>query len=925
MAVTCRKRKRHARRFGIAGGKHLHQRGFHRIFLNGRKRSKVNRRYKLRKFTGKSLTFVAIKPRPPPVFSTDSYRLINLDLLQDPVAEITKHSILCERASYLVSCGESPVKLISEVRRMGLASVLLAQCQGCSLTFRLDTSKKVRTSTGNQRFEVNVRAVWGSMSTGGGASKLNEGMATMNAPGMTQTTYTAIEEEISKWWQTVLEEDLVAAGVEERMLAIQRGDFHQGVPAITVICDGGWSKRTHKHTYNAAGGVAVVIGACTSKLLHIGVRNKNCYICSRAESLHSDPRPHECFRNWKDSSQAMEADIIVEGFQKSETRHGVRYMRVIADGDSSVYARIQEQVPGWGRDVQKLECANHMCKCLRSSLEKLVVDKPQYKGRGKLTQHIRVRLTSAVRCAIKMRSAQSTDRQTALNNLRHDIKNSVHHIYGNHTQCSDFCRAKKESAPVDDIVRQGPSGMAEDVAEDGGTADIVPSVLGSQMSYWTEGCDDVSLKESRLSGDLITADLTADTSMLRDISMLLDRVANKADRLLGNFTSNLAECWMSIRAKFDGGKVINRCNRGSWHARCFGGALRYNLGSEWSPTAWEKVSGTAPGLHFDGLFKNRQRQTAIRRRVQSQPEFKKRLWKRKHAAATKSNTKRARLEYGPEAVEVIPDCSSDNLKVATDNFLRTQIHLEEAKLQEITDTTQDQYFEWKQERKKRLTASNFKSVVDRNPSIKVAPLVRRLLYDSFKGNAYTRHGLAEEDATLQEYVLKKAGEGCNVVVQKSGLVISRDHPFLGATPDGVVTDMSSGDVGLIEVKNVLKNKPLSIKQAAETLKALCLQLEGGTLSLKRSHAYYLQCQGQLNVMKLPWLDFIVRRTRPHEFHMERIFRDTRLWNDDMILKLTDFYQKALLPELAMPRYGKSPGIREPGNWVSLQPTDQGRL
>ncbi len=33
-----------------------------------------------------------------------------------------------------------------------------------------------------------------------------------------------------------------SAGKEEK--TIERGDFHEGVPAITVIVDGGWSKRS---------------------------------------------------------------------------------------------------------------------------------------------------------------------------------------------------------------------------------------------------------------------------------------------------------------------------------------------------------------------------------------------------------------------------------------------------------------------------------------------------------------------------------------------------------------------------------------------------------------------------------------------------------------------------------------------------------
>ena len=112
------------------------------------------------------------------------------------------------------------------------------------------------------------------------------------------------------------------------------------------------------------GGVGVIIGAKTKKLLHIGIRNKYCYVCQHAESVGCKPKEHQCFKNWDSSSQAMEADIILEGFLKAN-EYGVRYMTIIADGDSSTYARIQEEVPVCGRHVKKGDCANHVCKCLR--------------------------------------------------------------------------------------------------------------------------------------------------------------------------------------------------------------------------------------------------------------------------------------------------------------------------------------------------------------------------------------------------------------------------------------------------------------------------------------------------------------------------------------------------------------------------------
>ncbi len=113
--------------------------------------------------------------------------------------------------------------------------------------------------------------------------------------------------------------------------------------------DGGWSKRSHKHSYNAKSGVAVVIGNVTKKHLYLGVRNKYCSICTVAANKGIPPKEHHCFKNWDGSSCAMETDMLVEGFKASESMHGLRYMRMTGDGDSSVLANIQTNVPGWGR------------------------------------------------------------------------------------------------------------------------------------------------------------------------------------------------------------------------------------------------------------------------------------------------------------------------------------------------------------------------------------------------------------------------------------------------------------------------------------------------------------------------------------------------------------------------------------------------
>ena len=99
---------------------------------------------------------------------------------------------------------------------------------------------------------------------------------------------------------------MVEAGCEERKLAIERKDFHEGVYPLpcTVIVDAGWSKRSHRHSYNAKSGVGVIIGFYTQKLLHIGVRNKYCAACAR------EIEDHICYRNWNESSSAMKQTLL---------------------------------------------------------------------------------------------------------------------------------------------------------------------------------------------------------------------------------------------------------------------------------------------------------------------------------------------------------------------------------------------------------------------------------------------------------------------------------------------------------------------------------------------------------------------------------------------------------------------------------------
>jgi len=195
----------------------------------------------------------------------------------------------------------------------------------------------------------------------------------------------------------------------------------------------------------------------------------------------------------------------------------------------------------WGKDVQKLECANHVCKCLRSSLEKLVDSSPMYKGKNRLTKFLtRVGLTNSVRCAIHMRSKE-LDKIGAIKQLDHDIRNSIYHILGNHDRCSDFCKARPTQAQMSSSTSCDAQ-KCDDIDEP--VEDSIPSIIEGISSVWAECTSLEAEEESRRASICTTTDI--DTMMPRDINILLNRVASKSSRLLGNSTTNLAESWMAI-------------------------------------------------------------------------------------------------------------------------------------------------------------------------------------------------------------------------------------------------------------------------------------------------------------------------------------------------------------------------------------------
>ncbi|CAG9822097.1 unnamed protein product [Phaedon cochleariae] len=130
----------------------------------------------------------------------------------------------------------------------------------------------------------------------------------------------------------------------------------------------------------------------------------------------------------------MEADMVVEVFNQSEAMHGVRYGKFIGDGDSSVFSKIQQLVKH-GKQVRKVECTNHALKNHGKRLRSIKSDTQiNLKGRKLLTIARIKLLTKRAKCSI-YEHAKKTVPNVDL--LRHDFKNGLHHVLGDHSNCRE--------------------------------------------------------------------------------------------------------------------------------------------------------------------------------------------------------------------------------------------------------------------------------------------------------------------------------------------------------------------------------------------------------------------------------------------------------------------------------------------------------
>ncbi|KAF4524184.1 hypothetical protein B566_EDAN011017, partial [Ephemera danica] len=204
----------------------------------------------------------------------------------------------------------------------------------------------------------------------------------------------------------------------------------------TVTLSPYWEKAAllERKNTNERRRVAAIIGMRTGKCVFIGVRNKCCCICARASNKGQNPIEHLCYKNWDSSSTAMESDIVVQGLLISEVKHKLRYVKLVANGDSSTYKRISEANPYKSIVVEKTECKSNILRHLTGRHTELSAPK---RGQPKFGD------TASIKLVGSQKNLALRDR---IQLMQRDIEITALNYFGDHGKCdSYFCTGEQRN------------------------------------------------------------------------------------------------------------------------------------------------------------------------------------------------------------------------------------------------------------------------------------------------------------------------------------------------------------------------------------------------------------------------------------------------------------------------------------------------
>lgn len=246
----------------------------------------------------------------------------------------------------------------------------------------------------------------------------------------------------------------------------------------------------------------------------------------------------------------------------------------------------------------------------------------------------------------------------------------------------------------------------------------------------------------------------------------------------------------------------------------------------------------------------------------------------------------------------------DLIKFSIENYLDHQEPYTESDILVLEQGTRGQSNNesWLRLRDGRLTSSNFYSihtgVLSRKTDESYHPLIAKILgYKKVNPNIKSiKHGRETEPEAKKVYIQEmKSACHSNIVFNECGLFVDKNYPYLGASPDLLVSCDCCG-LGVVEVKCPLVTK-CSTCVGICTCKVpdyLVFNEETCTYSLKKNHQYYAQVQGQLAISGRQYCDFFVytcNGTLRIRLHFDEEYY-TAIFNS-----LTYFFKHYIVPEI----------------------------
>jgi hypothetical protein len=573
----------------------------------------------------------------------------------------------------------------------------------------------------------------------------------------------------------------------------------------------------------------------------------------------------------------MESHLIVQGFKHvnsliDQNNLNAQLKFLVGDGDTSVIRELRKH---WGH-VEKIQCANHAVKSLRSALESLLASKPEWKNI--LTKGFFENVVRGARSAVNNRSRQlkrgEMSRQDAERALVKDISNGFKHYLGIHLDCSsEYCSHKGDAAIDCSMLNSQPDPplSTAPLTDTNDTSNL--DTQGSEVANFEENnepeftldkankwilhgvdidamlwfdrveqgmqakhaehaevlaCNPIDVVAECTVGNnfsiLLDKDKTSALALVSRLKELASRLADK-ERLIDNCTMNAAEGWFSVKQVFEGGKKRNLIQRGRFQQRMTMLGLRITQGTYWISNTYSVCFDTRAPPHLVTMATSKEQRLQADRKRQSSLSYKRQrsFKRRKHATTVDAEEGVYKPNADVSNLGIEDKLTEDALNEKMDLALCGLYQLDPREIA-IIGVLKQGTDGWKRERRIRITASLAGKICKTKKSTHRGKLALSITNPSLADSTAMLAGREAESNILQLYTLFKnqihdEKVSVRVTGHMTGLVVDAQHQWLAASPDGIVevqtADAQVIDRGLVEVKYLysMAKLKLTIEQA----------------------------------------------------------------------------------------------------------------